>query len=150
MRVSRPKRRGAAGVMLARAALIKPWIFQEIAEGRELCLSAAERVAVYFRLAGFFRDHFGEDDIGRRRSLTFLAWHFKWFHRYEHLPVAEYAERSAEHPLLQTRLDLGVAEDPIERVLRSSDESVHEQIAAILWDAADPEAALDPLAALSV
>ena len=139
---------GAAGVMIARAALIKPWIFRELREGRELCLSGAERVAIYHQLCGYFREHFGDDDIGRRRSLGFLAWHFKWFHRYEHLPKAEYAARSAEHPLLQTRLDLGVPEDPLDRVLRSSDEAVHQQIAEALWDAPSVEAAVECLTGL--
>ena len=48
-------RRAAApsvrGLMVGRGALVKPWIFAEISSGRTWCPSAAERVAVYFRLS---------------------------------------------------------------------------------------------------
>jgi len=140
---------GAAGLMLGRGALIKPWLFQEIHEGRELALSAPERVAVYRRLAGYFREHFGEDEHGLKRSVDFLSWHFAFFHRYRPLPPEEWLERSREHPLLQTRLDPIATEDPLEQVLACPDASTHLQVAEILMDSADDGEAEDRLAALA-
>eukprot|EP00878_Enallax_costatus_P009000 GHUV01009412.1.p1 GENE.GHUV01009412.1~~GHUV01009412.1.p1 ORF type:complete len:230 (+),score=81.95 GHUV01009412.1:791-1480(+) len=46
---------GVAGVMVGRGALIKPWLFQEIREGRELQLTAADRVGVYRQLASYMK-----------------------------------------------------------------------------------------------
>jgi len=38
------------GVMTGRGALVKPWLFQEWREGRELDPTAEERVAIYRQL----------------------------------------------------------------------------------------------------
>ena len=118
----------------------------------ELCCADITEMSSPWGIRGVkesIREHFGDDDIGRRRSLGFLTWHFKWFHRYEHLPRADYEARSAEHPLLQTRLDLGAPEAPLDRVLRSADEEIHQQIAAVLWDAEDTDAAVEQLTGLA-
>jgi len=147
--VQRLDRSGAAGVMLGRGALIKPWLFQEIRERRELCLTPAQRVSVYRRLAGYFREHFGEDEHGRQRSLDFLTWHFAFFHRYRPLPPDHWESSSLEHPLLQTRMDPILSEDPLENVLAHPEETTHRQIAAILLDSADDEEARECLAALA-
>ncbi len=145
----RLERSGAAGVMLGRGALIKPWLFQEILERRELCLTPAQRVSVYRRLAGYFREHFGDDEHGHRRALDFLTWHFAFFHRYRPLPPEEWEARSLAHPLLQTRMDPILSEDPLERVLAHPDEATHQQIAAILLQSGDDDEARERLAALA-
>ena len=129
---------GVAAIMIARGALIKPWIFQEIRERRELCLTPVERIAIYHRLAGFFRDHFGSDELGERRAMFFLPWHFGFFCRYRPLPAEEWAERALEHPLMQTR-DASPSpercEDPLEALLADGDKDLHRQIAEALWRA---------------
>ncbi len=140
---------GAAGLMLGRGALIKPWLFQEIHEGRELALSASQRVAVYRRLAGYFREHFGEDEHGRERAVDFLGWHFAFFHRYRPLPPEEWLERSREHPLLQTRLEPVPTEDPLEKVLACPAAPVHRRLAEILLESRDDGEAEERLAALA-
>lgn len=140
---------GTAGVMLGRGALIKPWLFQEIREGRELAPSAEERVRIYLRLAGYMLEHFGEDDHGRERAQLFLAWHFDFFHRYRPLPPERWAERAREHPLLQTRMEPEPGLDPLERLLRCPDKAVHGAIAAALLASRDAEEALGRLRSLA-
>ena len=142
-------RSGAAGVMLGRGALIKPWLFQEIRERRELAPSASQRVGFYRRLAGYFDEHFGTDEHGRQRSQDFLAWHFGFFHRYRPLPPEEWEERSLQHPLLQTRMDAIPTEDPLERVLAHPDEATHGQVATILLESGDDGEAEERLRALA-
>ena len=59
-----------------------PTSLQELREGRELLLSTRERVGVYRRLAAHMRDHFGSDDMGKRKSFYFFPWHFNFFVRW--------------------------------------------------------------------
>ncbi len=146
---SRLAQSGAAGAVLARGALIKPWLFQEIIEGRELLLSASQRLAVYHRLCGYFREHFGDDDIGRQRSLYFLSWHFSFFCRYRHLPESDFGQASLEHPLLQTRLPMPDG-DSLELTLATNDQDLHQRLAGILWDSSTPEEAEERLRELHV
>jgi tRNA-dihydrouridine synthase 3 len=128
-----------AGVMLARGALIKPWLFAEILERRERAPDAAERLAILHRFAGHLREHFGDDDLGRRRAMTFLPWHLSLFHRYRPLPEDPWREAARSHPLLQTRMPHPPPE-PLERALASRDDAVHAKLADLLWDERDPEA----------
>lgn len=136
---------GAAGVMLARGVLIKPWLFQEIRERRELCLSAEDRVRIYHRLATYFREYFGSDELGHKRTMFFLPWHFGFFCRYRPLPQAEWAERARAHPLMQSR-DASPSParltDPLEAMLADGDQDLHRAIASLLWQAEDAEDAV--------
>lgn len=68
--------------MVGRGALIKPWIFQEVREGRELALDAIDRLGIYRRLVSYMKEHFGNDDRGRRKAFYFLPWHLDFFCRY--------------------------------------------------------------------
>jgi len=140
---------GAHGLMLARGALIKPWLFQEIAEGRELCLTPEQRVPIYHRLAGYFREYFGEDELGHRRTMQFLPWHFSFFSRYRPLPRAEWEAASLEHPLLQTRDASPQPANDFERLLASGNRDLHKQIAQHLWDAPTADDAVASLAELA-
>ncbi|KAF8063726.1 DUS3L [Scenedesmus sp. PABB004] len=155
------RRSGVAGLMVGRGALIKPWIFEELREGRELLLTAAERVGVYRRLAGHMKAHFGDDAWGKRKAFYFFPWHFAFFSRYRPLPAEVYAADAARHPLIATRSDLAdprvgesEAELPLlERLLRCEAEAAHGPIAEAIWDAAsdaDAVTALEALAASSL
>jgi tRNA-dihydrouridine synthase 3 len=128
---------GCAAVMLARGALIKPWIFKEIAEQRTWTPAAEERIAVYHRFAGYLKEHFRDDDIGRERAMRFLPWHFSFFWRYRPLPSSAWAERARDYPLIQTRLEAELDLPPLEAVLRDPREEVHQRLAEALWDSAD-------------
>jgi tRNA-dihydrouridine synthase 3 len=63
-------------LQVGRGALIKPWLFQEHRDGCAWEPTATDRVAVYRRLACYMREHFGDDDRGRRNGMYFLPWHF--------------------------------------------------------------------------
>lgn len=75
-------------------------------QGRELLLDAEERVGVYRQLVGHMKAHFKDDARGKRGAFYFLPWHFSFFHRYRHLPDAVYQQRSQQHPLIATRMDV--------------------------------------------
>lgn len=134
---------GASASMVGRGALIKPWIFKEVAEGKDWNPTAEDRVEVYLRLCGYFKDHFRADDIGRQRYMEFMPWHFGFFCRYRPLPESVYGAMAAEHPLLQTRLGIVAAAEEtaagdlpkLERLLRCELEEAHEAMSAALWDA---------------
>lgn len=127
---------GCASLMVARGALIKPWIFQEIAEHKSWEPTAEERVGLYHRLAVYMKEHFYDDEKGRQRAMRFLPWHFGFFWRYRPLPESEFGEQSLEHPLMQTRRRTGEQVSLLEAVLRDPREEVHQRLAGDLWDAA--------------
>ncbi len=137
-----------ASVMIARGALIKPWIFQELVEGREIEPTPEERTAIYRRLAGYMKEHFRDDDLGRQRAMRFLPWHFGFFWRYRPLPESKFGEDSRCHPLMQTRSPTEYDLPLLERVLRDPREDVHERLADALWDAEDDAAAVAALTAI--
>ncbi|MBI3928118.1 MAG: tRNA-dihydrouridine synthase family protein [Armatimonadetes bacterium] len=140
---------GVTALMVGRGALIKPWIFQEIREARELQPTAAERISIYHRLAGYFKEHFGADEMGRRLSMSFLPWHFSFFRRYRPLPEQPWEARSRVHPLLQTRFEEVEEVHPLEGLLRSPDPQAHERIAETLWECAESGEAVERLQGLA-
>lgn len=132
--------------MVARGALIKPWIFREIEEGVAFEPTAVSRVAIYRRLASYMKEHFRDDAKGRDRAMRFLPWHLGFFWRYGPLPEAEFAEQSMQHPLLQTRhsnrSDAGADVPLLEAVLCDPREKIHQRLADVLWIAADDASAV--------
>ncbi|MFO1076996.1 MAG: tRNA-dihydrouridine synthase family protein [Planctomycetota bacterium] len=139
---------GVASLMIGRGALIKPWIFREIAEKRAIEPVAEERVAIAHRLAMMLKEHFRDDEKGRERAMRFLPWHLGFFCRYRPLPQERFGEVARAHPLLQTRH----ADDerdlpPLEALLRDPRPALHEAMAAILWAAPDTAVATEQLLA---
>jgi tRNA-dihydrouridine synthase 3 len=124
-----------AGAVLARGALIKPWIFKELTEDREWLPTAEEWWALIVRFAGYLKEHFGVDDIGRRRGLEFLTWHLDWFERYRPLPESDWKESALEHPLLQTR-EVG---EPLLLLPDKSQEAERQELACQIWDSPNPQ-----------
>ena len=134
---------GAHATMVGRGALVKPWIFREVREGREWAPSALERVGVYARLCENFKDHFRADELGVSTVHGVHAVALRFFCRYRPLPESAYGAMAAEHPLLQTRLGIVESESSVkeaelsrlERILRSESEEAHAALSAALWDA---------------
>ncbi|SLM36678.1 trna-dihydrouridine synthase 3 [Lasallia pustulata] len=58
--------------MLARGALIKPWLFEEIASGQYLDKSATERLAMVDQYVRFGLETWGADEMGVGTTRRFL------------------------------------------------------------------------------
>jgi tRNA-dihydrouridine synthase 3 len=138
----RMTRSGVRSVMLARGALIKPWLFREVRTAQAWEPTGEERVQLLWRFVELLREHFGEDDRGRKRAMRFLPWHLNFFCRYRPLPEARFSEQSRLHPLLQSRLEAEPRRAAIERLLGDTRRPTHQRLAEELMDSATGEDAL--------
>jgi tRNA-dihydrouridine synthase 3 len=117
-------RAGCAGVMIARGALIKPWIFREVTGGDE-DLPADERLTIYRRYVELARAHWGEDEYASGRIREFLLWHLGFWCRY--------APRRPDgsYPSMQGRESLA-PRSPLEALLARSDAAALDYLADTL------------------
>jgi tRNA-dihydrouridine synthase 3 len=134
-------RSGCAGVMVARAALIKPWIFREARAGYQ-DISGDERVAIYRRYATLAREHWGDDEHGQTRVRAFLLWHLDFWCRY--LP----RDDNGVFPTMQRREAMVNARTPLDALLARDDEQAFAYLAECLLAGhdIDPEKAPPPRA----
>lgn len=76
---------GVDSVMVARGALIKPWIFEEVESQQYLDKSATERLEYLRQYANFALEHWGSDEYGIQSARRYMLEFMSFTHRY--IPV---------------------------------------------------------------
>jgi tRNA-dihydrouridine synthase 3 len=129
-------RAGCAGVMVARGALIKPWLFREVARGAAEDLPAEDRLALYRRYVDLAKAHWGTDEYGLTRVRDFTRWHLGFWCRYRP------ARPDGSVPTMQERDSGFVARSPLEAFLARADSLAHDYLVERLLrdEAVDPQA----------
>lgn len=133
------ERSGCAAVMVARGALIKPWLYREMTDGYR-DLSGEERLAVYARYVELALEHWGDHERGRGQVADFTRWHFGFWCRH--------APRRADGswPSMQERESMDFGRTPLEQLLARQDPTAHAWLTdrLIAREPIDPEAAPPP------
>lgn len=138
---------GCAAVMIARGALIKPWIFREALTGEYWDITAEERLTIYRRYVALAREHWQHprrddgdgdaggaaslDDYGRTRLREFLRWHVGFWCRYAP------QRPDGTWPSMQQRESAFVPRSPLEALLSRSDEAALDYVTDQLLDDGD-------------
>lgn len=105
---------GVDSVMVARGALIKPWIFEEIESGQYLDKSASERLGYVEKFVRYGLEAWGSDEVGVGQTRRFLLEWLSFAHRY--VPVGILAHLP---PSLQDRPPAYRGRDDMETLLAS-------------------------------
>ncbi|KAJ4358350.1 tRNA-dihydrouridine synthase 3 [Didymosphaeria variabile] len=101
-------------VMVARGALIKPWIFEEIEKGQYLDKSASERLSYVEKFAKYGLQTWGSDEMGIGTTRRFLLEWLSFSHRYVPLGLLAHLP-----PNIQDRPPRFKGRDDLETLLAS-------------------------------
>lgn len=103
-------------VMVARGALIKPWIFEEVDAQQYMDKSSKERLEILKDYCKFAMDHWGTDQYGISQCRRFFCEFMSFFHRYVPMGICE------RYPvLLNERPPNWKGRDDLETLLGSTD-----------------------------
>lgn len=105
---------GVDSVMIARGALIKPWIFEEIEKGQYLDKSATERLAMIEQYVRYGLETWGSDEMGVGTTRRFLLEWLSFAYRYIPVAMLEYLP-----PSLQDRPPAWRGRNELETLLAS-------------------------------
>ena len=103
-------------VMIARGALIKPWIFEEIEQGQYLDKSATERLALVEQFVRYGLEAWGSDERGVSTTRRFLLEWLSFAYRYVPVGILEHLP-----PNLQERPPAWRGRSELETLLGSDD-----------------------------
>ncbi|CAD6893362.1 unnamed protein product [Tilletia controversa] len=109
------ERTGVDGEMLARGALIKPWLFTEIKEQRNWDISSRERLDMYRQYAEYAISHWGSDTQGINTARRYFCEALSFTHRYVPVGILEHLP-----PRLNDRPPIWRGRDELETLLGSS------------------------------
>lgn len=105
-------------IMVARGALLKPWIFEEIDAQQYLDKSANERLDILRDYTQYAMEHWGTDEYGIQQCRRFFCEFMSFFHRYIPMGICE------RYPvLLNERPPKWVGRNELETQMGSSDVS---------------------------
>ncbi len=83
-------------VMIARGALIKPWIFEEIEQGQYIDKCATERLALIEQYVRYGLETWGSDEMGVGTTRRFLLEWLSFAYRYVPVGILEYLPPSLQ------------------------------------------------------
>lgn len=107
---------GVDSIMVARGALIKPWIFEEIEARQHLDKSATERLDIIKKYAELGLEHWGSDEYGVNMTRRFLCEFLSFTHRYVPVGIMEHLP-----PKINDRPPLWKGRNELETLLGSDD-----------------------------
>lgn len=95
-------------VMVARGALIKPWVFEEIEKGQYLDKSPTERLAMVEQFVRYGLECWGSDEMGVGTTRRFLLEWLSFAYRYVPVAILEHLPPSLQDrpPAWRGRSDL--------------------------------------------
>jgi len=102
-------------VMVARGALIKPWVFKEIKERKHWDISSHERFEMLKTFVRFGLEHWGTDQKGVDTTRRFLLEWLSFLHRYVPIGLLEVIPAS-----INQRPPQYVGRDDMETLMGSS------------------------------
>lgn len=110
------KLRSVDSVMVARGALIKPWIFEEVEARQHLDKSSTERLEILKQYAEFGLEHWGSDEYGVNLTRRYLCEFISFTHRYVPVGILSHLP-----PKLNDRPPAWKGRDEMETLMGSSD-----------------------------
>ncbi|KAI1195471.1 hypothetical protein F5X97DRAFT_308066 [Nemania serpens] len=126
-------------VMIARGAMIKPWIFEEIEKGQYLDKPASERLGYIERFVHYGLEAWGSDEIGLGYTRRFLLEWLSFTCRYIPLGLLEHLP-----PDLQDRPPKYRCRDDLETLLASTNYKDWIKISEMFLGPAHPNFTFQP------